>query len=305
MPYFDLPIYYIDEDAATTVTLNSSSFDNTARALFPDLFQDTSGRANGAFFPEFYSIGAGGGGYNNNANISAAQQLQSSHETAHIPIPSSLIDNTINLNTPPTRSLIRTSSSFNYATSAEIYIPQHQQQQQEMIIMQQYLSQQEDFFLNNNYANIDISSASPLSLQGSFVNTPSTSSSSFSSAHDTASATTTTTSLTNFSSPVNTAITTSSSRSSSNSSTNSRQQQLRHRQQQQVICPICNRKFVRPQEMNRHHSSVHAGKRDFHCNVCPASFARKDALNRHIKTLALRGDHRHGTYQSNGDRKEK
>lgn len=59
-------------------------------------------------------------------------------------------------------------------------------------------------------------------------------------------------------------------------------------------CLECDKDFGRPQELNRHHQSLHTEKK-YRCNCCDKPFGRKDALRRHEKSKKLDRQKRHNS----------
>lgn len=301
--YFDVPVFYSDEDATNATTFNHNSVDNMTIPLFPDIMQSVSGEFGELYSGSSASVNAAGFSYGSSDDSvfsTFVQEVQDPHQQAIAEILnlSSIIineDTSLGTSTSETLSLL----SPQYYSASGMQAPQ-QHQEQDSFFIQQYLLQQGYSFLLDNNQN-DYSSLASFSLPspGNSVNTSPSFTIPTSSTHNGGFVSISGSPSTSFSSPGNTIITASSSSSSSSSSNrNSRQQQMK------VSCPICHKQLGRQQDLNRHHSSVHAGQRDFHCKVCPSTFARKDALNRHIKTLASRGDRRHSTYQSNCGKRE-
>jgi uncharacterized Zn-finger protein len=63
-----------------------------------------------------------------------------------------------------------------------------------------------------------------------------------------------------------------------------------HEKKRHFACKLCDKRFSRPSNLQRHTKSVHEKKRPFVCSVCKKSFLRNDHLNQHIKCHPANAD---------------
>ncbi|KAI9007175.1 hypothetical protein BC832DRAFT_524028, partial [Gaertneriomyces semiglobifer] len=54
-----------------------------------------------------------------------------------------------------------------------------------------------------------------------------------------------------------------------------------HRLERNHVCDVCQRAFVRRQDLKRHQTTHQSDFKPYECNNCGTTFTRSDALHRH------------------------